>query len=161
MGCRIQIKTFMNFEGKAEVYIGFEDDDTGTSILALKEEAKNSHLNTFAGSQLYAYNKNLERHSKANLKEGSIVVPVEALSRSANKFLHKLSGYIKVEDYYYNDEELRLLIHGLHDVQPYLRDNSKDNLVRHLQWHNINYKTSAVTPAEDSPEPPYETWGTW
>lgn len=168
MGCRIQIKPFLNFEGKAEVFIGFEDDDTTTSILVLKEGTKNSLLHTFTSTQFDGYDKSWNYYSKNSLDEGSVAVTVEALSRSVNKFLRKLGEYIKVGDYHYNDEELRVLIHGLRNVQPYFRNGSKNHFIRHLQWHNVNYgDTSTTMPAEEPPEPiappepSYETWGTW
>lgn len=167
MGCRIQIRAFVNVEGKAEVCIGFEGDNTETSILVLKEEAKTSLLHTFAGAQFDGYNKNWEYYTVSGLEEGSVAITVEALSRSANKLLYKLSDYIKVGDYYYNDEEIRVLIHGLRNVQPYFRNGSKNYFIRHLQWHNVNYDTLATMPVEEqhepiaTPNPQYTAWGSW
>ena len=166
MGCRIQVRAFLQQDDKVEIYIGFEGDETETSILVMKEGDKSSRLHTFEGKQFSGYDKSWQYYIRANQENGAHEYLIETFATCDNKFLNKLAPRLKVGDYYYNDEETVQLIHGLRVVLPYFRNGSKNYYIRHLQWHNLNqaapeWSQKEVTQVTPPPEPLYASWGTW
>ncbi|HEO0817068.1 TPA: hypothetical protein U9M35_002924 [Acinetobacter baumannii] len=166
MGCHIQVRAFLQQDDKVEIYIGFEGDETETSILVMKEGDKSSRLHTFERKQFSEYDKNWQYYICANQENGAREYPIETFATCDNKFLNKLWSRLKVGDYYYNDEETVQLIHGLRVVLPYYRNGSKNYYIRHLQWHNLyqaapKWSQKEATQVTPPPESSYASWATW
>lgn len=167
MGCRIQIDAYKRQDDQMQVIIGFEGDNCETSILTINQDFKTSLLQTFTADKFASYNNTYKRLVEINKENGAMKVVVEVFATYKNELLNKLSSRIKVGDYYYDDTELRTLIHGLRTVKPYYREDAKNYYIRHLQHHGVNQEagyvlpTAAEEPAPKEPKLKYTSWGTW
>lgn len=167
MGCRIQLSAFIDEYDQATVIFGFEGDLCETSVLILNENSPNSRLYPYGPNDFQRYHDDYEGSVRVYAEKSAKRVIVETFKDHPNPLINKLGERIKVGDYYYNDNELRTLIHGLRTVKPYHRNGSKNEYIRHLQHHNVNQETfvkpepTQPEPVKTQPPPNYPLWATW